>query len=197
MRLRKAAKLGWLALVVTLFPLGLGSADARVRKKRPRPPADKAFQQRMAALKKEPLNHFVIKMTVADDPAAIKQMFGGESTVLVASSRTGIYTPEVLSSEDIRSVVNEHLLDVRKCYKKQLEADPDWQDDLILDLAIKKTGRVSEVSVEPRRVRTDVVGMCLMSAVPKWKFPAFTGETSDGVTQEVVNASFPFTLTKP
>jgi hypothetical protein len=33
-----------------------------------------------------------------------------------------------------------------------------------------------------------------MSTIPKWKFPEFTGETDEGVTQEVVNASFPFSF---
>jgi hypothetical protein len=85
---------------------------------------------------------------------------------------------------------------VRKCYKQQLNDDPEWSDELILDLAIKKSGHVSEVGIEPRRVRTDVIGVCLLSAVPKWKFPEFTGETDDGMTSDVVSASFPFTLTQ-
>src|SRR5262249_27756579 len=138
------------------------------------------------------------KMTLHEDPTVLPATAGlpADGTVLVASNRQGIYTPETLSNGDIKTVIDHHIIDVRKCYKKQLEADPEWEDELILDLAIKKTGRVSEVSIEPKRVKTDVIGVCLMSAVPKWKFPQFTGESEDGVSQDVVNASFPFQISQ-
>jgi hypothetical protein len=160
---------------------------------------EKAFRARLAALKKDEWKLIVVKMSIKDDPnviAAEPTPMAAGGTVLVASNRQGLYTPETLSPGDIKDVINKHIVDVRKCYKKQLETDPEWSDELILDLAIKKSGRVSEVGIDPRRVRTDVIGVCLMSAVPKWKFPSFTGESEDGVAQDVVSASFPFTLTQ-
>ena len=45
--------------------------------------------------------------------------------------------------------------------------------------------------IEPSDVRQSVAGQCLMSLVPKWKFPEFTGELKGDVTQEVINASIP------
>ena len=38
------------------------------------------------------------------------------------------------------------------------------------------------------------IGRCLMAEIPKWKFPSVTGELDEGVTQEVVSASFPFSF---
>lgn len=154
---------------------------------------DKEFEKRLASLKSDPANVVTVKMMVTDDPSSIPLPDGMAGTVLVASHRQ-IYTPELLSPGDMLDVINKNMIDVRKCYKKQLEEDPEWTDELILDLSVKKNGRVSEVSISPRRVRRDTIGSCLMSTIPKWKFPQFTGETDDGITQEVVNASFPFSL---
>jgi hypothetical protein len=154
---------------------------------------DDAFAKRLAALKAKQ-SQFVVKMNPGDDPMKVP-VTAPTGMTLVANSRSGIYTPPLLEAGDIMAVVNDHMADVRKCYKKQLEDDPEWSDELILDLAVKKTGRVAEVSIAPSRVKRDVIGQCLMSTIPKWKFPEFTGETDEGVTQEVVNASFPFSFT--
>jgi hypothetical protein len=152
---------------------------------------DAKFKKRFASLKAKSV--FVVKMKVTDDPTVLPAS-NVEGMTLVANSRSGIYTPPILDPTDIMAVVNDHMVDVRTCYKKQLEDDPEWSDELILDLAVKKTGRVAEVSISPSRVRRDLIGQCLMSTIPKWKFPEFTGETDEGVTQEVVNASFPFSF---
>ena len=68
------------------------------------------------------------------------------------------------------------------------------EDDMILDIAVKRSGRVSQVDISPGRVRKDTIGKCLISRVPKWEFPRFTGEVGDGMTQEVVNASVPLSF---
>ncbi len=152
---------------------------------------DPKFAKRFQALKKK-AGLVSIQMAPDEDPSHIKTDEAPSGVVPIAAGRMGLVTPEVLSQEDILQVVNKNMISVRRCYKKQLKKDPEWSDDLILDLAIKKTGRVSEVSVAPRRVKKDVIGRCLMRSVPKWKFPSFTGETEEGITQEVINASFPF-----
>jgi hypothetical protein len=195
--------------LIALFVLGLASvslsipdaaiAKAKTAKKKKKNPEDeKEFQARLATLKQDQTKLIIVKMTLKDDPtvlpAQLDPMQGG-GPVMVASNRQ-LVTPDTLSPGDIKDVINRNIVDVRKCYKKQLQADPEWSDELILDLAIKKSGRVSEVGIEPRRVRTDVIGVCLLSAVPRWKFPKFTGEGDDGVNQDVVSASFPFTLTQ-
>ncbi|MEO1338838.1 MAG: AgmX/PglI C-terminal domain-containing protein, partial [Myxococcota bacterium] len=150
-----------------------------------------AFAKRLADLqKKVPL--IEVEMGVDDDPANIPVDAPSEGPVNVAGQRLGIYTPPVLSAEDVQLVIQRNMADIRRCYKRQLKRDPEWADRLILDLAIKRNGRVSEVGVAPRRVRRAAIGRCLMRTVPRWRFPKFTGETGDGITQEVMTASFPF-----
>ena len=154
---------------------------------------EQAFRRRLAALKQK-FAPIEIKMAPNEDPAATAAPTPPTGPVLVAGRRLGIYVPPVLSPEDVQLVLRQHMADIRKCYKKQLHRDPEWSDDLILDVAIKRTGRVSEVGVAPRRVRRAVIGRCIMRSVPRWRFPQFTGEVGDGITQEVVNASFPFSF---
>jgi hypothetical protein len=156
---------------------------------------DADFARRLAALKKAKAGIIEVAMAPGDDPAQLPARFAASGgLVMVTHQRSGIYVPPLLSPEDIKKVVDENLADIRVCYKKQLEEDAQWADELILDLAVKKTGRVSEVSIAPGRVRRSALGQCLMSSVPKWKFPEFTGESDDGIVQEVVNASFPFSF---
>jgi hypothetical protein len=156
-------------------------------------PGEADFKARLAALKSKTVAHFQIQMAPKDDPSRLPETATSGLTV-VSGGRMGLWEPPILSADDMAAVVQQHMVDVRKCYKKQLGEDPEWADELILDIAVKKTGRVSEVSISPGRVRRDPIGQCLMSAVPKWKFPKFTGEVDEGIVQEVVNASFPFTF---
>lgn len=172
-------------------------AKAKAKKsKTAKKEVDPEFAKRFAALKgQEGISLVAIQMKPTDNPDLLPDMPAlGAGPVLVAGKRGGIYTPPILSSDDILDVVNAEMKTIRRCYKAQLEADPEWSDDLILDLSVKKTGRVSEVSIAPKRVMRAEIGKCLMTQIPKWKFPTFTGELEDGVTQEVVNASFPFTF---
>lgn len=155
---------------------------------------DAAFAKRLAALKKGQANAIQITMAPDEDPAQLPASQAPSGLVMVAGARMGIYTPPLISSADVKLVIDQNMADVRTCYKKQLEDDPEWGEELILDLAIKKTGRVGEVSIAPGRVKRSVLGQCLMSAIPRWKFPEFTGETDEGIMQEVVNASFPFSF---
>jgi hypothetical protein len=171
------------------------SAKKGSKKKEPKDAkGEKEFKERYASLlKTQEKGPIKIEMAVKDDPNEIPADIQ-QGMVLVAHTRRGIYTPPLLSSEDILTVINEHMATIRKCYKQQLEEDPEWSDEVILDLSVKKTGRISEVTLSPSRLQRYLIGKCLLAEVPKWKFPEFTGELEDGVTQEVVNASFPFSF---
>jgi len=156
---------------------------------------EQAFKARFNALvQKQGHAPIRILMAVNDDPSKLPETLGGSGPVLVANQRSGFYTPPILSSDDMSAVLHQHMVEIRKCYKQQLDADPEWSDEMILDIAVKKTGRVAELQIMPGRVKRDVIGKCLMSSVPKWKFPEFTGEIDEGIVQETVNASFPLSF---
>ena len=152
----------------------------------PAPDDSADFRQRFNALKGE--NHLVVQMAPGEDPGrrvAVNRF---------ALKRTGKTKPAILSPHDILGVVNANMTDVRGCYKKQLDEDPEWADDLIMDLSVKKTGQLSELEISPGRVERDVIGQCLAGAIPDWQFPEFTGEMGDGMKQDVVSASLPLSF---
>ncbi len=160
------------------------------------------FERRFEALKRK-VSLFEVRMPTEQapnpGPGASEEtpnpallLLPGSGLVPIAAGRADIYTPPLLSPDDVQSVVQEHGADIRACYGYQLRKHPGWADNLILDLAIRRTGRVTEVSIAPRRVRSAPIGRCLMRIVPRWRFPRFTGETGDGITQEVITVSVPF-----
>ncbi|MEM7677169.1 MAG: AgmX/PglI C-terminal domain-containing protein [Myxococcota bacterium] len=154
-------------------------------------PRASTFAERLASLEKT-VPRIEVRMTPDENPDAVPLKPTTEGPILISGQRLGIYTPPVLSPEDVQLVIHQNMADIRRCYKRQLKQDPEWADRLILDLAIKRNGRISEVGVAPRRVRRAEIGRCLMRTVPRWRFPKFTGETTDGITQEVMTASLPF-----
>ena len=153
------------------------------------------FQKRWNSLMtKKNSGHMNIVMAASDDPAVIPGKKAGGYTV-VSTTRSGFLPPpSMLAPEDVSAVVSSKHVDIRKCYKKQLKANEEWADRLILDIAINKSGRVGEVDISPGRVKRDVMGRCLIRSVSKWRFPEFTGTLDDGIQQDVMNASIPFSF---
>lgn len=178
-----------IALVFAAASTGLAEPERKERLPKDAQAAESAFARRLKALMDKP--GLLVTVHLEGPPAAPRARFG---TTLISGQRRGIYTPPVLEPQNMMRVIRTHMPDLERCYAKQLNQDPKWEEHLILDLAIRRTGRVSEVSVAPGRIRRDVIGTCLIRTVPRWRFPEFTGETADGITQEVVTASFPFSF---
>lgn len=169
-------RIRWLATLALAVILGLPTARA----------SDTDFKARFAKLaESQPTTR--VSMKPGEDPAA-----GAPAVENVTTSRTmpGM-EPATLTGKDMQAVLTSNMFSVRSCYAKQLTADPTFADALIIDVAIRNTGRVGDVSVSPGRVKRSVLGSCLMSEVSKWRFPKFSGELEDGIVEQVVNASFP------
>ena len=179
-----------LTLVVAAFRPG--RAEPKPKNRQENQAAESAFAKRLEALMNKPGLHVTVHLgTRPATPRAHSVM------TLASKAHHGIYTPPVLATQDMMRVIRTRMPDIERCYEKQLAHDPNWEDHLILDLAIRRTGRVIEVSVDPGHVRRDVIGRCLIRTVPRWRFPEFTGETEDGIIQEIVTASFPFSFAPP
>src|SRR5262245_432364 len=100
------------------------AASAKPKKKAPvkNTKEEQAFRARFKSLKeKEPANFFNIRLAATDDPSKIPGSAAADGLVMVAGRGRQLETPGTLSPDDIRDVINEHLIDVKKCYKKQLE----------------------------------------------------------------------------
>lgn len=146
---------------------------------------DPEFEERFAALS-DGIGVLVVKP--GDDASAA---FGSSSLGLTKSRRE---KRTMLTSNDILRVVRGNMKDVKGCYEKQLDEDPEWAGDLILDISVQQSGQVSEVGVSPRRVARATMGRCLVDVVPGWSFPEFTGVGEDGMVQQVANASLPLSF---
>jgi hypothetical protein len=110
------------------------------------------------------------------------------------SRRTDLAAPDVLSHENVEAVFLRNVRDIANCLKKQRRTEPDFAPDLVLDIAIRRNGQVSQVAIAPKRVEKSVFGACVLRKLPYWKFPRFSGEMEGGTVVEVVNASLPVSL---
>lgn len=119
---------------------------------------------------------------------------GGRGSVYIDASFRGLTLdpPALPSEDDLAASVRERLDEVRACHARQLDAEPGWHGRLLLDLAVRRSGRVGEVSVSPLAVAESPLGSCLLRRVPRWQFPIFTGETAPDLTLEAITASFAF-----
>ena len=153
------------------------------------------FKQRFEKLKADG-QLFVVSMqeqTETPSPMGIPEPASGNSMMQV-SSRRMITKPDILAPEDIQYVIQANMRDVRYCYKRQLKRKPKWKGNIILDLSIRKSGRVTRAGISPRWRRRETISRCLVRLVRRWKFPAFTGKTDEGIRQDSISASFPFSF---
>src|SRR5688500_446662 len=117
------------SLGLAIFVLAGGGPDAIAKKKAPKSKEDKAFAKRFAELKKDETNIFLVKMAPGEAPEAIAQTDTLPTGLTMVAGSRSIMTPEILSPGDIAAVVKKNMVDIRKCYKKQLEVDPEWSDE--------------------------------------------------------------------
>lgn len=80
-----------------------------------------------------------------------------------------------LDKEQIRTVVRDHLNEVRYCYNQVLEVDPMAKGKLVVDFTIGSDGAVLKSAVGAGSQAPEQLGSCVAQAVRSWKFPAPTG----------------------
>ncbi|NOZ85796.1 MAG: AgmX/PglI C-terminal domain-containing protein [Deltaproteobacteria bacterium] len=99
--------------------------------------------------------------------------------------------PKLPDPKDVVKVVKHHLKEIKHCFKKQVTAMNYGEDELILELTIKKTGKLQEVSVDPEEFGEGPFGKCMARWTKRWRFPGFTGEVDKGIFQENVSMALP------
>lgn len=91
-----------------------------------------------------------------------------------------------LEKEQIRDVVWDHIDEVRYCYNKALEQDPELTVKLVVDFTIGEDGAVTHSAISSSDGPAEL-GNCVSAAVSSWQFPQ-----PDGGGEVVV--SYPFVM---
>ena len=76
-----------------------------------------------------------------------------------------------LDKSDIDRVVKQHLAQIRYCYQKELNRNPDLQGKVVIKFVIAKDGSVSNTSVSGTTMNNPVVENCLCSRFMRMQFP--------------------------
>jgi hypothetical protein len=92
-----------------------------------------------------------------------------------------------ISKETILKTVKQHRNEVRGCYEKELQSDPDLEGRVVLKFVITPTGYVAMTQVASSTLGNPEVETCIKDAALKWIFPA---HESGGLS--IVNYPFVF-----
>jgi TonB family protein len=80
----------------------------------------------------------------------------------------------MLDKDIIRRIVRAHINEVRHCYNKGLNKNPDLEGELVVSFEISKAGSVTKSEVKTP-VDDAAVGKCVAKAIKRWKFPGGPG----------------------
>ena len=99
--------------------------------------------------------------------------------------RQGEATVGPLDKDIIRRIVRAHIEEVRHCYNQGLAKNPDLAGRVAVHFTIAETGRVSNAEIASSTLDDEDVGVCIVEAVERWKFPK---------PDEPVEVTYPFVL---
>ncbi|MDZ4677976.1 MAG: AgmX/PglI C-terminal domain-containing protein [Oligoflexia bacterium] len=92
-----------------------------------------------------------------------------------------------LTMEQIAAVINRHLGEVRYCYERGIQSNPDVSGRLAIRFFIAGTGIVKSANTTSSSLRDVEIENCIVERLKTWKFP----EPKGGAT---VKVDFPFVL---
>ena len=81
------------------------------------------------------------------------------------------FSPGGMDREAIRRVIRDHLREIRSCYERELQRNPDLIGKLVLQWDIGEGGKVIGTPVVVSNALTKSVGECVSSHLRSWKFP--------------------------
>ena len=92
-----------------------------------------------------------------------------------------------LDKEIIRRIIRRHINEVKYCYQKELQSNPDLFGRIIIQFTISPTGQVVTSKVQTSTMKNKNVETCIAMAVRRWLFPKPKGGG-------IVIVSYPFVL---
>jgi len=90
-----------------------------------------------------------------------------------------------LSPEIIQAIVDQHMIEIRRCYEQLLFKDPGLEGDVLSQWVIDAKGRVLSVESSTSDLSGSELIPCMDQKIKGWKFPKPEGGST-------VNVSFPF-----
>lgn len=76
-----------------------------------------------------------------------------------------------LSKDVIGKVIRKHWNEIKYCYEKELQKDPNLEGKVAMMFVIDGTGRISEVSVQQDTTGNGSVADCMSNRIRRWVFP--------------------------
>jgi hypothetical protein len=76
-----------------------------------------------------------------------------------------------LSKDVIGKVIRKHWNEIKYCYEKELQKDPNLEGKVAMMFVIDGTGHVSEVSVQQDTTNNGQVADCMANKIKRWIFP--------------------------
>lgn len=106
----------------------------------------------------------------------------------VIASRVELTSGSGIAANDVISVADRYLLQVRLCYQKALRLRPTLVGTLVVGMDVDATGRVTAVALEEGTLPYAGGGLesCLLDELGALSFPAAPGATESHVTLELV-----------
>ena len=99
----------------------------------------------------------------------------------------GIQVGSGLPKDIVNRIIRAHVNEVRSCYHKGLNRNPNLRGVVVVKFGLLPTGKVGAVEIAESSVADAVVGECIAAAVRRWTFPKPAGGVS-------LSIRYPFTL---
>ncbi len=75
-----------------------------------------------------------------------------------------------VNAADIDRVIRDHIKQIRYCYQRQLQRQPDLNGKVVAKFVIAKDGSVSSASVKSDSLGNPAVGQCVVGRIQRMKF---------------------------
>ncbi len=97
---------------------------------------------------------------------------GIKKKAVVAKTKIGVPQVEgTIDRKGVNKVVRMHTRAIRRCYEKQLKANPNLKGKISVTFMINDRGRVQLVEITADTVGDPKVATCIKSVVKRWRFP--------------------------
>ncbi len=89
-------------------------------------------------------------------------------------AKTTIEAPEIdgaVDSSSISQVVRRNQAAIRRCYERELNANPDLRGKVAVTIIINEQGRIQMADISEDTVGSPAVSKCIVGVVNRWRFP--------------------------